>query len=68
MIIDESREKMDMSDHCMITIEVKIRKRDNQWKEWKERYYYSIIVQKEKTWKNTEEKLKRVSWYWKTNQ
>ena len=46
MSIDENREEIDISDHCLITMEISSTKQDNQWKEWKERFYYSTRKEK----------------------
>ena len=46
MEIDEKREKMDISDHCLIEIRVRTKMKKKKWKEWMESYYYSTKKEK----------------------
>ena len=42
MTIDEDRERVDISDHCIIEIELNIQKRAEKMEGWKEKTYYSM--------------------------
>lgn len=47
MRIDEEREILDLSDHCMIEVKMNVgRGKKEKWKEWREKYFYRI-----KKWK-----------------
>lgn len=63
MRIDEEREILDISDHCMIEVKMNIaREKTEKWREWKETYYYSTKEQKmDKYRKEIEERLHEIT-------
>ena len=45
MMIDEKRESIEISDHCLLSVKLDLKRKENRIrKEWHEKNYYSCLL------------------------